>query len=98
MDLTSVIAPYVAKPQAPVTPTVQQMALSPAMTAAQQTTTVTRTQTIQAPQATGKAEAPREARSATHTAQSVDSGTGAVQAHTNGGRPPPRGSLLDVSV
>jgi len=95
MDLTPAVAPFVAKPQQPMTPSAQA-ALSPAMAAAQQTVHVTRTQTIQAPQAAGKMEQSRDTRTGTETGQSVDPGAGAVNARANHHQP--RGSLLDVHV
>ncbi|PWC52334.1 MULTISPECIES: hypothetical protein [unclassified Azospirillum] len=97
MDLTPAVAPFVAKPQQPITPAAQA-ALSPAMAAAQQTVHVVRTQTIQAPQATGKTEGSRDTRTGTETGQSVDPGAGAVTARANGAHHQPRGSLLDVHV
>ncbi len=97
MDLTPAVAPFVAKPQQPISQSAQA-ALSPAMAAAQATVSVTRTQTIQAPQATGKTEGSRETRSGTDTGHSVDTGANVAQARGNHGGHPPRGSLLDVSV
>ncbi|HYG86205.1 MAG TPA: hypothetical protein VD978_08095 [Azospirillum sp.] len=96
MDLTSAIAPFVAKPQQPITPSVQA-ALSPAVMAAQQTTTVVRTQTAQAPQAAGKSEGTRDTKTGTDTSQALDTGARVTQARTNGAHQP-RGSLLDVRV
>ena len=96
MDLTPAVAPFVAKPQQPITQSVQA-ALTPGMAAAQQTMSVARTQTLQAPVATGKTDTPRDTRSSTDTGQSVDPGAGAVNARANGGHMP-RGSLLDVHV
>lgn len=96
MDLTPAVAPFVAKPQQPISHSAQA-ALSPAMAAAQQTVSVTRTQTIQAPQATGKTEGTRDTRSGTDTGHSVDTGAGVAHARASGGHHP-RGSLLDVSV
>ncbi|WP_448205019.1 hypothetical protein [Azospirillum sp. sgz302134] len=88
-----------AKPQPPITPAVQ-MALSPTVQAAQQTTTTVRTQTIQAPQAAGKADNPRDVRSATQTGQALDTQAAALNARTNGQGygARSRGSLLDVTV
>lgn len=99
MQLNPVMTPQVAKPQPPITPTVQ-MALSPAVQAAQQTTATVRTQTIQAPQAVGKTDNPRDARSATQTGQALDTQAAAANARTNGQGygTRTRGSLLDVSV
>ncbi|MBP2231584.1 hypothetical protein [Azospirillum agricola] len=88
------------KPPSAITPTVQ-MALSPAVQAAQQTTPTVRTQTVSAPQATGKAEQTRDTRSSTQGGQSLDTNAGALAAQVNGrgyGGAMPRGSLLDVSV
>ena len=96
MDLTPAIAPFVAKPQQPISQSAQA-ALSPAMVAAQQTVSVTRTQTVQAPQATGRTEAPRDTRSGTDTGHSVETGASVAHARGNSGHQP-RGSLLDVSV
>ncbi|MCW2237016.1 hypothetical protein [Azospirillum canadense] len=99
MQLNPVIAPPVAKPQPPITPAAQ-MAMSPAVQAAQQTTATVRTQTLQAPQAVGKAENPRDTRNATQTGQALDTQAAAANARTNGQGygARTRGSLLDVSV
>ena len=99
MQLNPLNLPQMAKPQAPITPAMQ-MALSPAVQAAQQTTPTVRTQTVQATQAAGKIDPTRDTRSATQSGQAVDPQAAAVQARTNGtgyGRKQ-RGSLLDVSV
>ena len=96
MDLSPAIAPFVAKPQQPISQSAQA-AMSPAMAAAQQTVSVFRTQTIQAPQAAGKAEGARDTRSGTDTGHSVDTGANVAHARANYGHQP-RGSLLDVSV
>ena len=99
MQLNPAILPQVAKPQPPITPAMQ-MALSPAVQAAQQTTTTVRTQTVQAPQAVGKTDHVRDVRNATQSGQALDTQANAVQARTNGrgyGNGS-RGSLLDVSV
>lgn len=99
MQLNPAIAPQVAKPLLPITPAVQ-FALSPAVQAAQQTTTTVRTQTVQAPQATGKSDQTRDARSGTEGKQTMDTQAAAVIARTNGQGYglKQRGSLLDVSV
>ncbi len=99
MQLNPVTAPQLAKPQPLITPAVQ-MAMSPAVQAAQQTTTTVRTQTAQAPQAVGKADSPRDTRNATQSGQSLDTQAGASDAQTNrrGYGLPHRGSLLDVTV
>ncbi len=99
MQLNPSILPQVAKPQPPITPAVQ-MALSPAVQAAQQTTATVRTQTLQAPQAVGKTDHIRDTRNATQSGQAVDTLAAATQARTNGQGygAPHRGTLLDVSV
>lgn len=92
-------APVVPKPQPLVSPTVQA-AIAPAVVAAQQTAPQTRTQTLQAPQAPGRADSGRTAQSGTGTAQQLDTVAGAVNARTNGvgyGQPR-RGMRLDVTV
>jgi len=101
MQLNPLIPPQAMKLVQPQVPPATQVALSPAVMAAQQTTTVQRTQTIQAPQAAGKADGTRDAKSGTDTGQALDTNARAVQARTNGRPLPgskPRGSLLDVSV
>ncbi|CAO3414931.1 hypothetical protein [Azospirillum doebereinerae] len=87
------------KPPSAITPAVQ-MALSPAVQAAQQTTPTVRTQTVSAPQATGKAEQPRATQSSTQNGQTLDTSAAVLSAQVNGQgyRAMPRGSLLDVSV
>src|SRR4051812_26873465 len=55
------------------------------------------TLTAQAASATGRAEATRDTRSGTETAQSVDTGAGASRAQATGGNRR-RGSLLDLSI
>lgn len=87
------------KPPSAITPTVQ-MALSPAVQAAQQIAPPVRTQTVSAPQATGKAEQPRDTRSATQNGTSLDTNAAALAAQVNGQGygGTKRGSLLDVSV
>ncbi len=99
MQLNPAILPQVAKPQPPITPAMQ-LALSPAVQAAQQTTATVKTQTIHAPQAVGKADPTRDVRNATQSGQAMDTQANAVQARTNGrgygmGH---RGSMLDVTV
>lgn len=92
-------APVVPKPQPLATPTVQA-AMAPAVAAAQQTAPQTRTQTLQAPQAPGRAENGRAAQSGTATPQQIDTLAGAVNARTNGvgyGQPR-RGMRLDITV
>ncbi len=99
MQLNPLNMPPMAKPQSPITPAMQ-MAMSPAVQAAQQTTPTVRTQTVQATQAVGKMDPTRETRNATQSGQAIDAQTAAVQARTNGagygGKQ--RGTLLDVSV
>ncbi len=88
-----------AKPLVPTSSAVQ-LALSPAVQAAQHTTQTVRTQTVSAPQAAGKSEQPRDTRSGTQGGQSLDHNAAALAADVNGHgyRSAPRGSLLDVSV
>jgi hypothetical protein len=99
MQLNPALLQPLQKPQTPLTPTAQ-MALSPVVQAAQQTTSTIRTQTIQAPQAAGKTDQPRDVRSGVESGQAVDTRAGAVSARTNGRgyANGTRGSLLDVSV
>lgn len=100
MQLNPYITPQALKNQ-PQVPPATQVALSPAVMAAQHTTHVQRTQTVHAPQATGKADGARDTRSGTDTGQALDTQARAIQARTNGAQPHghlPRGSLLDVSV
>ncbi|RTR22500.1 hypothetical protein [Azospirillum griseum] len=87
------------KPQVPLT-SATQLALSPAVQAAQQTTPVVRTQTVAAPQATGKSEQPRDTQNSTKNGQSIDTNAAALAAQVNGQgyRSAPRGSLLNVTV
>ncbi|UEM02200.1 hypothetical protein JL101_019645 [Skermanella rosea] len=71
--------------------------VNPAMAAAMQTATVTRTQTVQAPAPVYKAEAPRRAMSSTETGQSVDTTAQAISSRTSGGGAAKgRGSLVDI--
>lgn len=65
---TTALAP-VAKIQ---TPTALQLALNPAVLAAQTTVASTRTMTAQAPAAVGRVDPTRTTQSGTNTAQSVD--------------------------
>ena len=87
------------KPPPPITPAAQ-LALSPAVQAAQQTAPSVRTQTATAAQAVGKSEQPRDARSGTQNGQTLDTSAGALAARVNaqGYRGSARGSLVDVSV
>lgn len=87
------------KPQPPITPAAQ-LALSPAVQAAQQTAPVVRTQTAAAPQAAGKSEQARDTRSGTQSGSSQDSNAAALAAQVNGQgyRTGQRGSLLNLSV
>ncbi len=77
-----------------------QVAVTPAVAAAQQTVPQVRTQTAQAPQATGKSDQPRDTKSGTDTGQSRDTMANAIQTRTNAGgyRAQGRGTRLDVSV
>ncbi len=87
------------KPQPPITPAAQ-LALSPAVQAAQQTAPAVRTQTAAAPQAAGKSEQTRDAQTGTKNGQSLDSNAAALAAQVNGQgyRTAQRGSLLNLSV
>lgn len=80
--------------------TAAQVAVTPAVVAAQQTVPQVRTQTAAAPQASGKADQSRDTRTGTETGQSRDTMANAIQARTNGTgyRAQGRGSLLDVLV
>lgn len=95
----SIAAPLVPKPQPLVTPAVQA-ALTPAVAAAQQTAVQTRTQTIQAAPASGKADSGRETQTGTNTGRAQDTQANTLNARTNGTGygMPRRGSQLDVSV
>lgn len=77
-----------------------QVAVTPAVAAAQQTVHQVRTQTAQAPQATGKSDQSRDTKSGTDTGQSRDTMANAIQTRTNaaGYRAQGRGTRLDVSV
>lgn len=99
MQFNPVISPIQAKPQPPMTPAAQ-VAATPAVAAAQQTVPQVRTQTAQAPQASGKSDHSQNTRSGTDTGQSRDTLANAVQARTNGTgyRAQGRGTLLDVLV
>ncbi|WP_247886924.1 hypothetical protein [Azospirillum sp. SYSU D00513] len=99
MQLNTALTPPLPKPQAPLTPATQ-MALSPVVQAAQQTAPTIRTQTVQATQAVGKADQPRDVRSGVESGQAVDTRASALNARTNGRgyANGTRGSLLDVSV
>lgn len=99
MQINPVISPIVAKPQPPMN-TAAQMAVTPAVVAAQQTVQQVRTQTAQAPQATGKSDQSRDTKSGTDTGQSRDTMSNAIQARTNGAGygTRQRGARLDVTV
>ncbi len=85
------------KPTPQMTPAAQ-IAMSPAVQAAQQVAPPVRTQTVAAPQAAGKSDQTREARTATQGNQAVDTNAGALAARVNAQGYRQRGSLLDVSV
>ncbi|CAO3450744.1 hypothetical protein [Azospirillum sp.] len=97
MQLNPAIPSFQTLKPNPQTPAVQ-IAMSPAVQAAQQTAPPVRTQTIAAPQAAGKADQTRETRTATQGNQSVDTVANALTAQVNGQGYRKRGSLLDVSV
>lgn len=92
-------APQVLKPQPTATPTVQA-ALTTAVAAAQQIAQPTRTQTLQAAQAPGKAENPRNPQTSAGQEQKLDTLANNLDARTNraGYGQPRRGAMLDVSV
>lgn len=85
------------KPTPQLTPAAQ-IAMSPAVQAAQQTAPPVRTQTATAPQAAGKSDQTREARTATQGNQAVDTNAGAIATRVNSQGYRQRGSMLDVSV
>ncbi|KAA0594716.1 hypothetical protein J2848_004666 [Azospirillum lipoferum] len=85
------------KPTPQLTPAAQ-VAMSPAVQAAQQTAPAVRTQTAVAPQAAGKSDQTRDARTATQGNQSVDTTAGALGARVNAQGYQQRGSLLNLSV
>lgn len=66
--------------------------------AAQRTAPVQQTQTFQAPQATGRTDASREARAGTDTAAANDTTANALEAETGRLAVQPRGSKVDVFV
>lgn len=85
------------KPTPQLTPAAQ-IAMSPAVQAAQQVAPPVRTQTVAAPPAVGKSDQSRDTRSATQNNQAVDTTAGALAAGVNAQGYRQRGSLLDVSV
>ncbi|CAO3356669.1 hypothetical protein [Azospirillum palustre] len=85
------------KPTPQLTPAAQ-VAMSPAVQAAQQTAPAVRTQTAAAPQAAGKSDQTRDARTATQGNQAVDTTAGTLAARVNAQGYQPRGSLLNLSV
>ncbi|PWC34330.1 hypothetical protein [Azospirillum sp. TSO35-2] len=100
MQINPAIPSYqTLKPTPQLTPAAQ-IAMSPAVQAAQQTAPSVRTQTAAAPQATGKSEQTRDARSGTQGGQTVDTTAAALGARVNaqGYRGSARGSLLDLSA
>ncbi|WP_372399464.1 hypothetical protein ABMY26_28030 [Azospirillum sp. HJ39] len=98
MQLNPAIPSYQTTKPTPLLTPAAQIAMSPAVQAAQQTAPAVRTQTVSAPQAAGKADQTRETRSATQGNQAVDTNAAALSAQVNGQGYRPRGSLLDVSV
>lgn len=74
------------------TPTTLQLALNPALLAAQTTVAPTRTMTAQAPAAVGKVDPTRTTQSSTNTAQTVDTLAEATLARAQ------RGSLINLKV
>jgi hypothetical protein len=100
MQLT--MPPPIPQPMKPVTmPPAVQASLHPAAVAAAATAQPQATQTAQAPQAMGKADAGRRNMAGTDTGQSKDTLANAINAQTNrtaAGAPRPRGSLLNLSV
>lgn len=98
MQINPAIPSYQTQKPTPQLTPAMQMAMSPAVQAAQQTAPAVRTQTVVAPQATGKADQTRETRTATQGNQSVDTIANALTAQVNGQGYRKRGSLLDVSV
>lgn len=91
--------PQAFKPTPPPTPAAQAAFVTAALIS-QPTAAPTRTQTVQAPQAAGKADGARTSQNSTETTQSKDTLAGAVNARTNGvgygARH--RGTQLDVTV
>lgn len=85
------------KPTPQLTPAAQ-IAMSPAVQAAQQMAPPVRTQTMAAPPAIGKSDQSRDTRSGTEGSQAVDTNAGALAARVNAQGYRQRGSLLDVSV
>lgn len=98
MDISSALAPQLAKPQPSVTPPAAQMAMNSAAQVGQQAPNLARTQTQQATQATLKGEQGRDTRSATQGGHTTDTLAGAVHAQTNGRFGRHRGTMLDVTV
>ncbi|MBP2301034.1 hypothetical protein [Azospirillum picis] len=98
MQINPAIPSYQTQKPTPQLTPAAQIAMSPAVQAAQQTAPTVRTQTVNAPQATGKGEQPREAKTATQGAQTVDTHASALSARVNAQGYRPRGSLLDLSV
>lgn len=91
--------PQAIKPQPLATPTAQAAVITAALVS-QSTAAPTRTQTLQATQASGKTDQSRNAQSGTDAGHAKDTLAAATFARTNGTgyRAGPRGSNLDVSV
>lgn len=91
--------PQAIKPQPLASPTAQAAVITAALVS-QSTAPPTRTQTVQATQASGKTDQTRNAQTGTDTGHAKDTLAAATFARTNGTgyRAGPRGSNLDVSV
>ncbi|WP_042444161.1 hypothetical protein [Azospirillum sp. B510] len=98
MQINPAIPSYqTPKPTPQLTPAAQ-IAMSPAVQAAQQSAPTVRTQTVNAPQAAGKSDQTRDARPGTEGGKSADTTAGALAARVNAQGYRQRGSMLDVSV
>ncbi|MBI1244396.1 MAG: hypothetical protein GC202_05265 [Alphaproteobacteria bacterium] len=76
----------------------QQPQLASALAAQRTAPVIQQTQTAQAPQATGRTEASREARTGSETGATTDSGANALEADVGLLAVRPRGSRVDVYV
>lgn len=95
-----IVPPTLPPPTPAVQPAVtpqQAATLAPALVAAQGTASVVRTQTANAPSATGKADQSRNARDGAKSDRAVDQEAHVIRARTEG-RQPGRGNRLDVSI
>ena len=86
----------IASSQQATAPTAQQQVVLASALAAQRTAPAQQTQTLQAPQATGRVDAAREARSGTDTAAASDTTANALEANTSRMAVKPRGSRVDL--